>query len=203
MVAHLLSFAQQNVACPVVVDLATELPRIATRVADIIGDMLTLEVIIDEAKTSYCVEIDVDEFDMAMLNLILNARDALPHGGEITLALGAAESPSTIQSPLGAIGLSVRDAGAGMKPEVVQRAFEPFFTTKDVGRGSGLGLSQVLGFARQSGGHVSIVSAPGSGTSVTIILPRCPLGTKPTAAVEDEPPNGRKNETTSRRRSTS
>ncbi|MDO9714669.1 ATP-binding protein, partial [Paracraurococcus lichenis] len=110
--------------------------------------------------------------------LAINARDAMPEGGLLTLS---AENASSEALPDGARGglppgdyvaLSVSDTGTGMTEEVLARAFEPFFTTKAVGRGSGLGLSQVYGFARQSGGMVAVVSRPGEGTQVTVWLPR-------------------------------
>ena len=113
------------------------------------------------------VEVDAGEIELAILNLCVNARDAMPDGGTISI---------TAENELGTDGdfvrLAVRDTGAGIPPEVMARVFEPFFTTKDVGKGSGLGLAQVYGFASQCGGSVDIQSEPARGTIVTLWLPR-------------------------------
>lgn len=113
------------------------------------------------------VEVDVSQFEAALLNLVVNARDALTDGGAIRIATRA--------EPCGEDGecvrISVQDNGTGMTPEIINRVLEPFFTTKEVGKGSGLGLSQVHGFVSQSGGKVMIESTPGSGTTVSMTLP--------------------------------
>jgi CheY-like chemotaxis protein len=110
----------------------------------------------------------------AILNLAVNARDAMPRGGVLTIVTGERTAgPGEGPLPVGqeVVYVTVSDTGTGMAPEVVARAFEPFFTTKDIGKGSGLGLPMVYGFAQQSGGHVAIASREGQGTSVTIVLP--------------------------------
>lgn len=109
------------------------------------------------------IEIDKNQFDTAILNLALNARDAMPDGGllRITTAMEG-----------GSVAIFVKDQGVGMDSETISRAVEPFFTTKPVGSGTGLGLSQVLGFVVQSGGQVTIESEPGTGTSVKLSFPR-------------------------------
>jgi signal transduction histidine kinase len=109
----------------------------------------------------------------AILNLALNARDAMPRGGTLTIRTGERiAGPGNGSIPIGqpVVFVALSDTGTGMAPEILARVFEPFFTTKDVGKGSGLGLSMVYGFAEQSGGHVSITSTPGGGTTVTILL---------------------------------
>ena len=119
-----------------------------------------------------------------MLNLVINARDAMPDGGELSISTGLATlgtadlSANPDATPGNFVSVSVQDTGSGMTEDVLAHVFEPFFTTKEVGKGSGLGLSQVYGFARQSGGHVHVRSAPGAGTCVTLYLPAA-----------DEPPN--------------
>jgi signal transduction histidine kinase len=117
-----------------------------------------------------------------MLNVVSNARDAMPEGGQILVEIdnhGAAEAAAD-EGDTVVIGDHVRirisDTGHGMSPDVLRRAFEPFFTTKRVGRGSGLGLSMVYGFARQSGGSIDLVSSPETGTTVTLLLPRARPG---------------------------
>ncbi|MGE0418592.1 MAG: ATP-binding protein [Acetobacteraceae bacterium] len=128
--------------------------------------------------------------EAVLLNLALNARDAMPDGGELrfetrNVTLGGAEPPVDGLSPGDYVRIAVRDSGVGMDPEVMARAFEPFFTTKEVGKGTGLGLPQVLGFAQQAGGTATLDSAPGQGTTVAIYLPRA------TAAADhgDDPPD--------------
>jgi PAS domain S-box-containing protein len=121
--------------------------------------------------------VDAAQFETALLNLIVNARDAMPRGGRLRIVTGTAridETRSKLMSgiaPGDYVTVSVSDTGEGMSAEVRARAFEPFFTTKDVGKGSGLGLSQVYGFVTQSGGHVEIDSTPEQGTTVTLFLP--------------------------------
>ena len=124
--------------------------------------------------------VDGAQFETALLNLVVNARDAMPRGGKLRIATGLtridADRAKTMPdiAPGDYLTVLVSDTGEGMTPEVQQRAFEPFFTTKDVGKGSGLGLSQVYGFVIQSGGHVGIDGKPGKGTTVTIYLPAVP-----------------------------
>jgi signal transduction histidine kinase/CheY-like chemotaxis protein len=113
---------------------------------------------------------DHTQLELALLNLAINARDAMAEKG--TLTIGTRSKPASDKFPDGSIEIEVRDTGAGMTPEVVERAFEPFFTTKGVGKGTGLGLSMVYGVARQSGGEVRIESAPDEGTSVIVELKR-------------------------------
>jgi CheY-like chemotaxis protein len=115
------------------------------------------------------VNVDVSQFDVAILNLAVNAKDAMPHGGRICLT--AANRAGGLEGK-DAVSIAVEDEGVGMSPEQIEKAFEPFFTTKEVGRGTGLGLSQVYGFVQSAGGTVSIASKPGKGTTVTLLLPR-------------------------------
>jgi two-component system NtrC family sensor kinase len=118
------------------------------------------------------VKIDVNELELALLNLAVNARDAMPGGGQLLVSarnIDPAENPPQIRGKC--LAIVVRDTGAGIPPEILDRVFEPFFTTKEVGKGTGLGLSQVYGFARQSGGIATVTSEPGRGTEVTIYVP--------------------------------
>ncbi|MCP3388403.1 PAS domain S-box protein [Bradyrhizobium sp. CCGB12] len=141
---------------------------------------------------------DRAQLESAVLNLALNAQDAMPSGGHLTLSteLTAIDDDYRVLHPEVASGsyamISVTDDGEGMTPEVIARAFEPFFTTKEVGKGSGLGLSMVYGFARQSDGHVSIYSETGLGTTVRIYLPRAAAGQSQAdlAEGEDAAPRG-------------
>ncbi|WP_369722612.1 PAS domain S-box protein [Bradyrhizobium sp. LLZ17] len=142
---------------------------------------------------------DRAQLESALLNRVLNAQDAMPAGGHLTLSteLAAIDEHYHALHPELASGsyalISVTDDGEGMTPDVIEHAFEPFFTTKEVGKGSGLGLSMVYGFAKQSDGHVSIYSEPGLGTTVRIYLPRAGAGESPadTPDNEEAAPRGR------------
>ena len=131
---------------------------------------------------------DGPQLEAAVLNLAINARDAMPGGGHLTVSTGTAAlaaadlegNPEARPGPF--VRVQVADTGAGMAPDVAAKAFEPFFTTKPIGQGTGLGLSQVFGFVRQLGGHVTIQSAPGAGTAVALYLPLAPAGQDAPAA---------------------
>jgi signal transduction histidine kinase len=165
LTGSLLSFARGQALRPEFIDvngLVRDFAPILRRAA---GETVTLELeLAAEPSISYA---DAAHFQSAVLNLMINARDAMPGGGRVLISTGN----GTLDGVEAALVVRVRDNGSGMTPEVAARAFEPFFTTKDVGKGSGLGLSQVYGFARQSGGYASITSAPGEGTSVCMVLP--------------------------------
>jgi signal transduction histidine kinase/ActR/RegA family two-component response regulator len=130
-------------------------------------------LLIDIEPGPFPVQVDVADLELALLNLLANARDAMPGGGTIRLSVARAQRGP--DSTTERVSLSICDTGLGMTPEVQARAFEPFFTTKDVGKGTGLGLSSVYGFARQSGGEVELDSTPGDGTTVRLLLPLAPL----------------------------
>ena len=147
------------------------------------GDLLhrtlgeTVAVRTEPAAGDWLVEVDANQLEGALLNLSVNARDAMPAGGTLTLSIEnlTLAEPIRGQSEVPAgehVLIAVTDTGEGMPPEVVERVFEPFFTTKEVGKGTGLGLSMVYGFVQQSGGHVHIASRAGEGTVVRIYLPR-------------------------------
>ena len=145
---------------------------------------------------------DANQIENALLNLALNGRDAMPSGGKLTISTANAvlDAAYAARYPEVARGeyvlLSVTDTGTGMSAETLAKAFEPFFTTKDIGNGSGLGLSMVYGFARQSGGHAAIKSAPGHGTTVELYLPRLIAPAAAAEAVAVVPmPDGRTGET--------
>src|SRR6185295_3826828 len=126
----------------------------------------------------WSIHADPNGLESAIVNLAVNARDAMPDGGKLTIETANAylDDPYAVAHAEVAAGqyvlIAITDTGHGMTPEVSARAFEPFFTTKTVGAGTGLGLSQVYGFMKQSGGHVKIYSEPGVGTTVKLYLPR-------------------------------
>jgi CheY-like chemotaxis protein len=148
------------------------------------------------------VEADANELEAAILNLAVNARDAMPEGGRLTIETANAHIDEAYAanyaevSPGQYVSISISDTGNGMDEETRARAFEPFFTTKPVGKGTGLGLSQVYGFVKQSGGHVKIYSEFGQGTTIRIYLPRLMTDVAVLDAEADEPiPDGDGNET--------
>jgi CheY-like chemotaxis protein len=134
-------------------------------------------------------EVDPAQLENALVNLALNARDAMPNGGKLTIETANAQfddddaAAQAEVTPGQCVMLAVTDTGTGMPPEVREHVFEPFFTTKEVGAGSGLGLSMVYGFVKQSGGHVTITSNPGEGTTINLYLPR----STETVAIEKTP----------------
>jgi len=154
-----------------------------------VGEAVTVKI--QDAPELWCCRTDAHQLETAILNLAINARDAMPQGGTLTLKTSVRKLSAQAAVVNGAnagdyVVVSVADTGVGMTPDVVDRVFEPFFTTKEVGKGTGLGLSQVYGFARQSGGFVTIESNPGTGTTVHIHLPQtAPVET--TEAVGDTP----------------
>ncbi|MDR3535282.1 MAG: response regulator [Acetobacteraceae bacterium] len=172
---QLLSFSRTQNVAPQVLDLQGELPRMLELLTSSLR--CDIDLTLDIAGDAWPVKVDPGEFEIALLNVAVNARDAMPSGGRFTIAatnrtvarLDVAEAPA-LAGDFVAIGLS--DTGSGMTAEVAARAFEPFFTTKDIGHGTGLGLSQVYGFARQAGGAATIDSPPRGGTRITLLLPR-------------------------------
>ncbi len=173
---QLLTFSRRHMLNPRTVDLNVVLERTRVLVEHSVPDSVALAFTL--AADPCPVHIDVSEFEAAVLNVVANARDAMPNGGRLALSIREAALPDDAvadgpELPPGRyVVLCVEDAGVGMSPETLARVYEPFFTTKEVGKGTGLGLSQVYGFMQQSGGAVAIDSAPGRGTRVSMILPR-------------------------------
>jgi signal transduction histidine kinase/CheY-like chemotaxis protein len=166
---QLLSFARRSPVHPEVIDLGDALRRLEDLLDRSLREDITTKMEIDPGL--WLVEVDRSQLEVAVLNIALNARDAMPDGGTVTIR--ARNRPA---EPGGSDGdrvqLSIVDTGAGMSPELIDRVFEPFFTTKGVGQGTGLGLSQVYGFARSSGGEVVIESRVGEGTVLSLVFPR-------------------------------
>lgn len=165
---QLLAFSRRQPLTPEPVDISRQIGGMRELLdRSLRGDV---HVDLDLAEDLWPVEVDPGELELVVLNLAVNARDAMPEGGSITIR--ARNAPASGRRRGDFVRLSVIDPGTGMPESVKARVFEPFYTTKEVGRGSGLGLAQVHGFATQSGGDVEIDSAPGRGTTVTLILPR-------------------------------
>lgn len=182
LTAKLLAFARRQRLLPREVDVPALLHDVERVLRSTLGDAVQLRLEVQPGVSS--AVIDAGQLEAALLNLVLNARDALPQGGEIVLGAGedivARARPGL---PAGRyLRLSVRDTGRGMSADVLARAMEPFFTTKGRDRGSGLGLSMVHGFARQSGGDLEIDSTPGVGTEARLYLPLAGAGANGTLA---------------------
>ena len=173
---RLLAFARRQPLQPAVIDLNEYLPVHVSLLQRTLGETVTVAVAL--GPELWLTLADPSQIVDVLLNLAINARDAMPHGGKLTIetanaVLDAAYCARNREaSPGEHVVLSVGDTGTGMTAEVLARATEPFFTTKPPGKGSGLGLSTIYGFARQSGGHLSIESALGKGTTVRLYLPR-------------------------------
>lgn len=174
LTAQLLSFSRRQHLSPVPVEPNQVVASMADLLARSIGAAVTVEL--DLADDVWRAMVDPTQLEVVLLNLAINARDAMPSGGVVRIAtrnLAAVPDALTAELNPGAyVAIEVADTGAGMTPAVLTRAFEPFFTTKGQGKGTGLGLAQVYGFARQSGGTVRIVSAENEGTVITLYLPR-------------------------------
>ena len=173
---RLLAFSRQQPLDPKPVDVSRLVVGMSDLLRRTLGEQIAVETVL--AGGLWRVHIDSNQLEMAILNLAVNARDAMPDGGKLTIETSNAaldEGYATEQAevvPGQYVMLAVSDNGIGMSRDTLTKAFEPFFTTKDVGHGTGLGLSQVYGFVKQSGGHVKIYSELGEGTTVKIYLPR-------------------------------
>ena len=173
LTAQLLAFSRRQILNPKPVDANQLVSEFQGIIRKAVGEACRVKVWTNEGL--WLCHVDPARLETALLNLALNARDAMPNGGVLDIEMKNVIVPegSVPGCPAGSyVRLSVRDTGFGMPPEVRDRAFEPFFTTKEVGKGTGLGLSMVYGFVRQSGGHIAIESASGRGTTVALYLPK-------------------------------
>ncbi|MGF6673764.1 response regulator [Paraburkholderia sp. WSM4174] len=177
LAAHLLAFARRQPLSPTVLNPRRLLTGMSEMLHRALGETVRIDTVLSDDLWN--VQVDRNQLENALLNLAINARDAMRADGVLTVratnrTLDAAFCRGKPElSPGEYVEFSVADTGSGMPPEVLQRVFEPFFTTKPDGHGTGLGLSMVFGFARQSGGHVSIESEVGHGTTVSLFFPRC------------------------------
>jgi len=169
LTSQLLTFARRQSVNPEPIDVAERIEAVRDVLDTGVGGAVKLSFDID--RTIWPVTIDVAELETALVNLVINSRDAMPGGGTITIGAHNMTIPQGGDAG-DYVGVSVTDAGTGIAPDVLHKIFDPFFTTKPIGKGTGLGLSQVHGFAYQAGGTVRIESELGKGTTVTILLPR-------------------------------
>ncbi len=174
LTSQLLAFARRQPLNPEIYDPGDRLEGVCEMLRSTVG--ARTRIIVDRAPDVWPVKVDASQFETAILNMTVNARDAMPDGGLITIrvqnavAIEARRGHPAIDGEY--VALSIADTGAGIPDELVERIFEPFFTTKAIGKGTGLGLSQVIGFAKQSGGDVAVESTVGVGTRLTLYLPR-------------------------------
>ena len=195
---QLLAFSRKQVLEPTVVDVNEVVSELVPMLRRLIGEHIRIES--EPTPEATRVVADIGQLEQVIINLVVNARDAMPSGGTITIATAVTNVP-TSERPN--VLLSVTDTGVGIPAEIRDRIFEPFFTTKDPGKGTGLGLSMVYGIVRQSGGNIEVESEPGQGTTFTIALPATsaprktpsviadresmPRGTETILLIEDEP----------------
>ena len=176
LTGRLLAFARRQSLDPKPLDLNALVRDMTELLHRTLGERIELEGVL--APRLWPIEADQNQLENAILNLAVNARDAMPDGGKLTIeTANAALDESYVDSHAELVSgqyavLAISDTGPGMAPEVKARAFEPFFTTKEPDQGTGLGLSMVYGFLKQSGGHATIYSEPGQGTSVKLYFPR-------------------------------
>jgi signal transduction histidine kinase len=176
LTAQLLAFSRKQVLRPQVIDLNEVVSGMATMLARMLGEDVVLSTEFDPETASTLA--DPTQIEQVVLNLALNARDAMPNGGSLVIwtapfELGEDDDrPHPDLEPGSYVTLSVRDSGVGIEPDLIENVFEPFFTTKPVGEGTGLGLATVHGIVSQSGGVIWVESTPGEGTTFTVCLPR-------------------------------
>lgn len=176
LTARLLAFSRQQPLDPQPTDVNKLVTGMSEMLHRTLGETVRIETVL--AGGLWQANIDAGQLEAAIINLCVNARDAMPDGGRLTLETANAHLDDAYVAEHGDVEagqyvmVSVADTGAGMSPDTVERAFDPFFTTKGVGRGTGLGLSQVFGFTKQSRGHVKIYSEPGQGSAIKLYLPR-------------------------------
>ena len=195
LVKRLLAFARMQHLEPASVDLGERIPNVIGLLQRALGENVQLQVRM--AEELWPAIIDPTQVDDALLNLAINSRDAMPDGGTLTIETQNVHLDEDYAAhhvevaPGDYVMLAVSDTGTGMEPEVLARAFDPFFTTKEEGQGTGLGLSQVFGWVKQSGGHIKIYSEVGHGTTIKLYLPRAVAeGAVAPAPAEPVPPGG-------------
>ena len=176
LVRQLLAFSRRQTLRPRVIELDETLSDLSVMLDRLLGETVTLEV--SHGRELWPIKADLNQLEQVIVNLAVNARDAMPGGGKLTIRtrnVPAAESvkfPQQGFKPGDYVLIEVTDTGTGMTPEVMEKIFEPFFSTKEVGKGTGLGLSTVYGIVKQTGGFIYVDSTPGAGTTFRILLPR-------------------------------
>jgi PAS domain S-box-containing protein len=194
---RLLAFSRQQPLDPKSIDVARLLSGMSDLLTRTITETITVDIV--ASPETWRIEADPNQLENAVLNLVVNARDAMANGGRLSIVAENVTREAGEKADLASgdyVAIRVVDTGSGMSPETIAKVFDPFFTTKEIGKGTGLGLSMVYGFAKQSGGAVDISSTLDVGTTVSIILPRVSTeAVEPALVEEDQAPAGRKDET--------
>jgi CheY-like chemotaxis protein len=191
LTSRLLSFSRRQPLRPAVINANSLIGDMMRLLHRTLKEDLDVETVL--AAGLWAIEVDPAQLENALINLAVNARDAMPGGGKLTIETANTRLDEEYADrfeevkPGQYVMIAVSDTGTGMAPEVIERAFDPFFTTKEVGKGSGLGLSMVYGFVKQSGGHLNIYSEPDEGTTIKLYFPRSLLN-----PAEDKPVIGPK-----------
>jgi two-component system cell cycle sensor histidine kinase/response regulator CckA len=196
---QLLAFSRKQLMQPRVLDLSAHVREMDKMLRRLIGE--NVELVVEAAPDLDLVKVDPGQLEQVILNLVINARDAMPQGGTLLIETAnavldreyATDHVGVISGPH--VVLIVSDTGQGMEHHVRERIFEPFFTTKEGGRGTGLGLATVFGIVQQSGGHIFVYSEPGRGTTFKVYFPRCEERAPAVAVRSSRAPRLRGNET--------
>lgn len=201
LTAQLLAYSRKQPLTPARFDVRACIEGMRDIFAATVGSAIKIEYVFQDAPLHICA--DSTQLETALLNMVINARDAMPAGGRLCITArreapggedgAASDRPNTLAQPC--IAIELRDSGCGIEPDVLAQIFEPFFTTKPVGKGTGLGLSQVFGFSKQSGGDVRVASEVGRGSTFTLSIPEdvsAADGPPPVAAASDSLPRQQK-----------
>ena len=197
LVRHLLAFSRKQTLRPQVLDLGESLSDIENLLKRLIGEKVKLEVV--HGRDLWPIKVDLSQFEQVIVNLAVNARDAMPEGGKLTVRTANLTSEESAQlaykgmPPADYVRIDISDTGTGIPADIVDKIFEPFFSTKEVGKGTGLGLSTVYGIVKQTGGFIYVDSEAGKGTAFHIFLPR--HHAEPEVATEAHTANGAAKET--------
>jgi two-component system cell cycle sensor histidine kinase/response regulator CckA len=192
LVRQLLAFSRRQTLRPQVLDLGDALSDLTMLLRRLIGEKVKLDLV--HGRDLWPVKVDVSQFEQVVVNLAVNARDAMPDGGKLTVRTAnvtteeAAHLSHKGMPAADYVRIDISDTGTGIPPDIVDKIFEPFFSTKEVGKGTGLGLSTVYGIVKQTGGFVYVDSTPGAGTAFHIFLPR--HRPEPEAQPEPQATNG-------------
>jgi two-component system, cell cycle sensor histidine kinase and response regulator CckA len=176
LVRQLLAFSRKQTLRPQVIELSETLPDLTMLLRRLIGEKVTLDIPL--IRDLWQIRADVGQFEQAIINLAVNARDAMPNGGRLTIRTGNIGTEESVRlqrkgMPAGEyVQIDVSDTGTGIAPDVIDKIFDPFYTTKDIGKGTGLGLATVYGFIKQTGGFIYVDSELDKGTTFRIFIPR-------------------------------
>jgi two-component system, cell cycle sensor histidine kinase and response regulator CckA len=188
---QMLAFSRKQILQPKVIDLNVTLSKVEPMLRRVIGEDIVM--VIAPRATRPQVRVDPGQIEQVIMNLVVNARDAMPHGGRLTVETGDVSDTAALAADARSgpyVMLAVSDSGVGMTAELRARIFEPYFTTKEVGKGTGLGLSTAYGIVRQSDGFIQVYSEPGQGTTFRVYLPRSAEAAPAAAVGDDTMPRG-------------